>query len=83
MRTISLGAAECFSLERPIEYKGNLHVNIADLARLKPLLIATGINNEIAGSLLIDWEGSGEATNFKNSGSLKYVPLEKPARLIA
>ncbi|HEX8076421.1 MAG TPA: translocation/assembly module TamB domain-containing protein, partial [Chthoniobacterales bacterium] len=59
------------SLDRPWAYSGKLSANIENLARLKPALVAMGNNNEIAGSLVIDWQGSGEAAEFKNSGSLK------------
>jgi autotransporter translocation and assembly factor TamB len=65
-----------FSLDAPHPYSGKLSANVADLARLKPVLAAMGNNNEIAGSLVIDWEGSGEAADFKNSGKLK-LTLEK------
>jgi len=65
-----------FSLEKPHAYSGKLFATVADLARLRPILAAAGNNNEIAGSLLVDWEGSGEAAEFKNSGKLK-LTLEK------
>jgi autotransporter translocation and assembly factor TamB len=64
------------SLDRPYRYSGKVYVNIADLARLKPILAAAGNNNEIAGSLMINWEGSGELAEFKNTGKLK-LALEK------
>jgi len=42
------------------------------LATLEPLLRASGNENELGGSLAIDWEGSGEARTLKNlSGTLK------------
>ena len=65
-----------FSLEKPHRYSGKILASVADLARLRPILAAAGNNNEIAGSLLIDWEGSGEKAEFKNSGKLK-LTLEK------
>jgi hypothetical protein len=65
-----------FSLDRPWPYSGALSTNVADLARLKPFLVAMGNNNEIAGSLVIDWQGSGDAADWKNSGTLK-LKLEK------
>ncbi|MFZ1221225.1 MAG: translocation/assembly module TamB domain-containing protein, partial [Chthoniobacterales bacterium] len=65
-----------FSLDRPWSYNGQLSMNVADLARLKPVLAAFGNNNELGGSLVIDWQGSGEAAEFKNSGTLK-LKLEK------
>jgi autotransporter translocation and assembly factor TamB len=65
-----------FSLDRPWHYSGVLSANVADLARLKPLLVAMGNNNDIGGSLVIDWQGSGDAAEWKNSGTLK-LKLEK------
>ena len=62
-----------FSLENPHAYSGKISGRVADLARLKPILTAIGNDNEIAGSLLIDWEGSGEIDQFKNSGSMKLI----------
>ena len=71
-----IGGHGVFSLDKPWRYQGRLMVNVADLARFKPLLVAFGNNNEIAGSLAIDWEGSGEGVELKNSGKLK-LKLEK------
>jgi len=71
-----MGGSGTVSLDKPYRYSGKVNANVADLARLKPLLVAAGNNNEIAGSLLIDWQGSGEAAEFKNSGKLK-LTLEK------
>ena len=71
-----VGAHGVFSLDKPWKYQGRLMANVADLARFKPLLVGMGNNNEIAGSLVIDWEGSGAAAEFKNSGVLK-LKLEK------
>ncbi|PYJ10301.1 MAG: hypothetical protein DMF06_06680, partial [Verrucomicrobia bacterium] len=66
-----------FSLEAPHAYSGKLFATVANLAHLKPILAAAGNDNEIAGSLRLDWEGSGEADSFKsNSGKLK-LALEK------
>jgi autotransporter translocation and assembly factor TamB len=71
-----IGASGTFSLDKPYAYSGKASANVADLARLKPLLVAFGNNNNIGGSLVIDWQGSGEAIEFKNSGKLK-LTLEK------
>jgi autotransporter translocation and assembly factor TamB len=65
-----------FLLDKPWHYTGALSANVADLARLKPLLVAMGNNSDIGGSLVIDWQGNGDAANWKNSGTLK-VKLEK------
>lgn len=71
-----IGGHGVFSLDKPNRYQGRLIMNVADLARFKPVLVAFGNNNEIAGSLVVDWEGSGQAADFKNSGKLK-LTLEK------
>ncbi|MEY2490215.1 MAG: translocation and assembly module TamB, partial [Verrucomicrobiota bacterium] len=65
-----------FSLDKPHQYSGKVFASVADLSRLKPILAAAGNNNELAGSLVVDWEGSGNAAEFKNSGKLK-LTLEK------
>lgn len=64
------------SLDQPWPYSGKLSANVADLARLKPFLVAMGNHNHIGGSLVIDWEGSGTAAEFRNSGILR-LKLEK------
>ena len=71
-----IGASGVFSLDQPHRYSGKAFAHVADLARLKPFLVAMGNKNEIAGSLMIDWEGSGETSEFKNSGTLK-LKLER------
>ena len=71
-----MGGSGVLSLDKPYRYSGKVYVNIADLARLKPILVAAGNNNEIAGSLMINWEGSGELAEFANTGKLK-LALEK------
>lgn len=71
-----IGGYGNFSLDRPWKYSGKLSTNIDNLARMKPFLAAIGNDNELAGSLVIDWEGSGEAADFKNSGVLK-LKLER------
>jgi autotransporter translocation and assembly factor TamB len=71
-----IGGNGTFSLDKPWHYSGKLSANVANLARFKPVLAAMGNNNEIAGSLVIDWEGSGDAAEFKHAGKLK-LTLEK------
>jgi autotransporter translocation and assembly factor TamB len=63
-------------LRAPYHYSGKISANIADLSTLKPLLRASGNQNELAGSFILNWEGSGDAKTFKNSGKLK-LALEK------
>ena len=52
-------------------YSGQWRANISDLSKLRPLLRTFGNQNELGGSLMVDWEGSGDAAAFKNSGKLK------------
>ncbi|MEY2563678.1 MAG: translocation and assembly module TamB [Verrucomicrobiota bacterium] len=71
-----LGGSGVFSLDPPYAYSGKAFANVADMARLKPLLAAMGNDNEIAGSLMIDWQGEGQAAEWKHTGKLK-LTLEK------
>jgi autotransporter translocation and assembly factor TamB len=63
-------------LHAPYHYSGIASVSISNLSTLQPLLRAFGNRNEVSGSIAFDWEGSGNAQAFKNSGKLKLV-LEK------
>ena len=72
----SVKAQGTFSLRKPHHYSGKVLADIADLSVLKPLLKAAQNQNELAGVLKINWEGTGDALAFKNSGVLK-LTLEK------
>jgi autotransporter translocation and assembly factor TamB len=65
-----------FNLHAPYNYNGKLSANISNLSTLQPLFRGFGNQNELSGSIAFDWEGSGNAQTFKNSGKLKLV-LEK------
>ncbi|MBV9618572.1 MAG: hypothetical protein JO201_05115, partial [Verrucomicrobia bacterium] len=52
-------------------YSGQWRANISDLSKLRPLLRTFGNQNELGGSLMVDWEGGGDAAAFKRSGKLK------------
>jgi autotransporter translocation and assembly factor TamB len=65
-----------FSLQKPYHYSGKVVADIANLAVFKPLLRAAHNQNELAGALKINWEGTGDAAAFKNSGVAK-LTLEK------
>jgi autotransporter translocation and assembly factor TamB len=58
-------------LSAPYHYRGKLNANIIELAALEPLLRAFGNERELSGSFILDWEGSGDAATFKNTGKLK------------
>lgn len=65
------GGSGVFSLEKPHKYSGKIFANVADLATLRPLLLAAGNQTEIGGSLAMNWEGSGTVQDFKHTGALK------------
>ena len=67
-----VSASGIVDLHGPHRYTGKLSANVSDLSRLQPFLRASGNQNELAGSLVIDWEGSGDVERFKNSGKLKF-----------
>ena len=66
-----VGANGSLDLWSPYHYNGKFATNISDLSKLKPLLRSVKNENELAGSLVIDWEGNGDAAKIKNSGKLK------------
>jgi hypothetical protein len=66
-------ATGTLNLRRPYRYGGNVSASVANLSTLQPLLRALGNQNELAGSATLNWEGSGDAQTFRNSGKLKFV----------
>jgi autotransporter translocation and assembly factor TamB len=52
-------------------YSARVVGNISNLSKLQPLLRSFGNENNVGGSLVVDWSGSGDAIRFKNSGQLK------------
>ncbi len=72
----SVKASGTFALQKPHHYSGKVIADIANLSVFEPVLRAANNQNELAGSLKIDWEGSGDADIFKNRGVLK-LALEK------
>src|SRR5438552_31033 len=65
-----------FNLRAPHHYSGKISANVSDLSTVQPLLRTFDNQNDLSGSVALDWEGSGNAQRFKNSGKLKLV-LEK------
>jgi autotransporter translocation and assembly factor TamB len=77
------------NLHRPHHYSGKVSANVANLSTLQPLLRASGNQNELAGSIKLDWEGNGQgvtasqpstksaatqaAAPWRNSGNLNLV----------
>jgi hypothetical protein len=68
-----VNATATVNLRRPYHYSGKVSANVANLATLQPLLRASDNENALAGAVKLDWEGSGNAQTFKNSGKLNLV----------
>lgn len=68
-----VNATGTFNLQSPQHYSGKASASVLNLAVLEPLLRAFGNQSQLAGSLTLDWEGSGNAQAFKNTGNLKLV----------
>ena len=51
-------------------YSGKFRAHVSDLSKLQPLLRTFGNQNELAGSLVVEWEGDGEAAKIK-TGKLR------------
>jgi autotransporter translocation and assembly factor TamB len=64
------------NLRQPHHYSGKVSASVANLSTLQPLLRTFGNQNELAGSVRLDWEGNGDAQISRSSGNLKAV-LEK------
>ena len=69
-------ATGTLNLRQPYHYNGKISASIANLSTLEPLLRTFGNQNQLAGSVALDWEGDGAAQISKSSGNLKFV-LEK------
>jgi TamB, inner membrane protein subunit of TAM complex len=68
-----INATGSLNLRQPYHYDGKISARVADLSTLRPLLRASGNENDLAGSFALDWEGNGNAQTVKNSGKLKLV----------
>jgi autotransporter translocation and assembly factor TamB len=77
--TASLNDSDFFSatgrlsLRQPHHYNGKISASVANLSTLQPLLRTFGNQNELAGSVTLDWEGNGDAQISKSSGNLKFA----------
>jgi len=73
-------------LQKPFHYTGSLNVNLADLSTFEPLLASAtpagpesatpATTKKLAGSLVLNWNGEGDAATFQNKGDLK-LKLER------
>src|SRR5436190_23859774 len=58
------------NLRRPYPYDGKVSARVANLSTLRPLLCTFGNQNELAGSVTLDWRGNGDAEMPKSAGRL-------------
>ncbi len=63
-------------LQKPFAYSGAVTANVADLSTFEPLLATEEKKTPLAGSLVVNWNGHGEVSSFKNTGDLM-LKLEK------
>ena len=71
-----LNATGTLNLQQPYHYNGKVSAKVANLSTLQPLLRTFGNQNQLAGSVTLDWQGNGAAQISRSSGNLKFV-LEK------
>src|SRR5438034_1307280 len=71
-----VNATGMLNLWRPHRYSGKISANVANLSTLQPLLRASGNQNDLAGAVRLEWQGSGDAQTFKSSGKLN-LALDK------
>jgi hypothetical protein len=71
-----VNATGTLNLLRPQRYSGKISANVANLSTLQPLFRASGNQNDLAGAVRLEWQGSGDAQTFKNSGKLN-LALDK------
>ncbi|MEP7250135.1 MAG: translocation/assembly module TamB domain-containing protein [Spartobacteria bacterium] len=65
-----VGAHGTVELQKPYKYTGAVTANLADLSTFEPLLATEEKKTPLAGSLVANWSGKGEASTFKNNGDL-------------
>jgi len=69
-----INATGTFNLRPPHRYGGRISASVANLSTLQPLLRAAGNQNELTGSVRLDWEGEGQAVTASQPSSLKSTP---------
>ena len=69
-----INATGTFNLRPPHRYSGRISASVANLSTLQPLLRAAGNQNELTGSVRLDWEGEGQAVTASQPSSLKSTP---------
>ncbi len=58
------------TLNDDIPYSGTFSAKVKDLAVFQPVLKAAGRTEKVAGSFNLEWKGSGQAKQLKNTGDI-------------
>ena len=74
-----VNATGTVSLRRPYHYSGKMSASVANLSTLQPLLRASGNQNALAGSVRLDWEGSGQGMTASQPSSSKSTAAQAVA----
>jgi hypothetical protein len=74
-----INATGRLNLQRPYHYSGKVSVSVANLATLQPLLRAAGNQNELAGSITLNWEGEGQGVTASQPSSSKSTAVQAVA----
>jgi hypothetical protein len=74
-----VNASGTLNLRRPHRYSGKVSANVANLSTLQPLVRAFGNQNDLAGSVRLDWEGSGEGVTASQPSSSKSTAAQAVA----
>jgi hypothetical protein len=62
------------NLRQPYQYNGKVSASVANLSTLQPLLRTFGNQNELAGSVALDWEGEGQGITASQPSYSKSTP---------
>src|SRR6266699_3059589 len=74
-----VNATGTVSLRRPYHYSGKMSASVANLSTLQALLRASGNQNALAGSVRLDWEGSGQGMTASQPSSSKSTAAQAVA----
>jgi autotransporter translocation and assembly factor TamB len=69
------------NLRRPYYYAGKISANVANLSTLQPLLRASGNQNQLSGSLTVDWEGEGQGMTASQPSGAVSIAAQNVASL--
>ena len=62
------------NLRQPYQYNGKISASVANLSTLQPLFRTFGNQNELAGSMTLDWEGEGQGMTVSQPSYSKSTP---------